>query len=189
MVFCCKIKIGKLIFYSFNSVNIKRSWRTLTDTAVITLPKRLHYYEGKKLKPIESIRDRIKTGDKVVIELGYNRVLVKEFEGYVARSPQPTLPVQIECEDEMWQMKRREVSVSIPDATVEQILRAAAPGYEVNAIDELYGDFSQLQTTPAKVFAELKRTSGIYVFFRNGVLTAGKVYTDENLPTVVANFK
>ncbi len=189
MVFCCKIKIGELIFYSFNRVNIKHSWRTLTDTAVVAMPKRLHYYEGNKLKPIENIRDKIKTGDKVTIELGYNRVLVKQFEGYVARSPQPTLPVQIECEDEMWQLKRKEVSVSIPDATVAQILNAAAPGCKINAIDEFYGDFSMLQTTPAKIFDELKKTAGIYIFFRNGILTAGKVYSDENIPETVANFK
>lgn len=189
MVFCCKIHIGDLVFDGFSAIEIKKSWRSLTDTASVSLPKDLHYFDGQKYKPIGLLREKIKTGDKVVIELGYNRELIKEFEGYVARSPQPTLPITIEMEDEMWQLKRKQVSVSIKDATVEAIIRAAAPGYEVNCIDEIYGDFSQLQTTPAKIFDTLKKDAGIYVFFRNGVLTAGKVYTDENLPETVANFK
>jgi hypothetical protein len=170
-------------------VNIKSSWRLFTNTAFIELPKALHYYEGNKLKPIINIRERIKTGMPVKIEMGYDRQLVTEFEGYVARSPQPTLPMLIECEDEMWQLKRKEVSVSIKDATVRQIVEGAAPGYEVNVLDEFYGDFSLLQTTPAKIFEELRKTAGIYTFFRKGVLTSGKVYSDENIPKVVANYK
>ena len=189
MVFCCKITIGGNVFYSANDINIKSSWRTLTDTATIKLPKVLHYYEGKNLKPIKDIRTLLSTGTKVTIELGYNRGLIKEFEGYVARSPQPTLPVTIELEDEMWQLKRQQVDVSIEDATVLQILEAAAPGYQINSVDEFYGDFSLKQTTPAKIFAALKDNAGIYVFFRKGILTAGKVYSDENVTDTVANFK
>lgn len=189
MVFCCKIQIGDLLFDSFSTISIKESWRLLTDTAEITMPKDLHYYDGSKLKPIGSLREKIKTGDKVIIQLGYNRQLITRFKGYVARSPQPTLPILIECEDEMWQLKRKQVSVSIADATVLQIIKAAAPGYVLNVVDEIYGDFSMLQTTPAKIFDELKKNAGIYVFFRNGVLTAGKVYSDERVPDTVANFK
>lgn len=156
---------------------------------MIALPKSLHFYQGDQLKPIESIKGFIKTGDKIKIELGYDRVLVTDFEGYVSRSPRPTIPYEIDCEDEMWQLKRKQVDVSLRDATVEQIIRAAAPGYEVNCTDEFYGDFSMLQSTPVKIFDELKKRAGLYTFFRNGVLVCGKVYSDENLPEVVANYK
>ncbi len=189
MVFCCRLTIGDLIFDAFSSVNIKSSWRLFTDTAFIELPKALHFYQGNKLKPIKNIRDFIKTGMPVKIELGYDRQLVTEFEGYVARSPQPSLPILIECEDEMWQLKRKEVSVSIKDATVRQIIEAAAPGYKINVLDEFYGDFSLLQTTPAKIFEELRKNAGIYTFFRKGVLTSGKIYLDETITEVVANYK
>ncbi|MEO2080605.1 MAG: hypothetical protein ABGW88_13675 [Leeuwenhoekiella sp.] len=189
MVFCCKITIGNLVFNSITSVQITSSWRNFTDTCFIQIPKAVHFRENGRLKPIKSIREYIKTGDKVKVELGYNRELVTEFEGYVSRSPQPTIPVVIECEDEMWQLKRKQVSVSIPDATVKQIVEASAPGYTINAIDEAYGDFSALKTTPAKILEELRKTAGIYTFFRDGVLTSGKVYTDENITPVVANYK
>src|SRR5690606_13277981 len=52
----------------------------------------------------------------------------------------------------------------------------------IDCLDELYGDFSMKNTTPVKVFDELKRQAGIYTFFRDGRLVCGKVYTDEKIP-------
>lgn len=82
----------------------------------------------------------------------------------------------------MWQLKRKQVDVSIKNATVKQIVQAVAPGYELDCIDEVYGNFSMKQTTAVKVFNELQEKAGIYTFFRNGRLVCGKIYTDEKLP-------
>lgn len=186
-MFCCKITIGKMVFGAASEIEIFSTWRRFTDTAKIKLPKALYYYEGDKLKPVQSIKDFVKTGDPVKIELGYNNQLFTRFEGYVARSPRPTIPYEIECEDEMWQMKRKEVSVSIEDATVRQILEAAAPGYEIDCPDEFFGDFSQVRTTPALIFDELRQRGGLYTFFRGKRLVCGLQYVDQKLPDVVPN--
>ena len=60
----------------------------------------------------------------------------------------------------MWQLKRKQVDVSIKNATVKQIVQAVAPGYELDCIDEVYGNFSMKQTTAVKVFNELQEKPG-----------------------------
>jgi hypothetical protein len=182
MVPCIEILVGKLKFTAATEINIKKSWKNFTDTATIKLPKAMYYYDDNgNLKPVEHIGNFIKVGDKVEIKLGYNRQLFTEFIGYVARSPRITIPYEIVCEDEMWQLKRKEVSVSIENATVRQIIEAVAPGYELDCIDEIYGDFSMKQTTAVKAFNELQEKAGIYTFFRDGRLVCGKIYSDEKV--------
>ncbi|UCA61661.1 phage late control D family protein [Chryseobacterium rhizoplanae] len=182
MVPCIEILIGKLKFTTATEINIKKSWRTFTDTAAIKLPKAIYYYDiNGILKPVEHLGNFIKVGDQVEIKLGYNRQLFTEFTGYVARSPRVNIPYELICEDEMWQLKRKETSVSIENATVQQIIQAVAPGYELDCIDEVYGDFSMKQTTAVKVFNELQEKAGIYTFFRDGRLVCGKIYSDEKV--------
>lgn len=182
MVPCAEITIGKLTFTAATEINIRKSWKNFTDTAFIKLPKAIYYYDvNGYLKPVEHIGNYIKVGDKVEIKLGYNRQLFTEFVGYVARSPRIDIPYEIICEDEMWQLKRKEISVSIQNATVKQIIQAVAPGYQLDCIDEIYGDFSMKQTTAVKVFNELQEKAGIYTFFREGRLVCGKIYSDEKV--------
>ncbi len=182
MVPFIEITIGKLKFTAATEINIRKSWKTFTDTATLKLPKTIYYYDANGiLKPVEHLGSFIRVGDKVEIKLGYNRQLFTEFTGYVARSPRITIPYEIICEDEMWQLKRKETSVSIENATVAQIIQAVAPGYQLDCIDEIYGDFSMKQTTAVKVFNELQEKAGIYTFFRDGRLICGKIYTDEKV--------
>jgi hypothetical protein len=182
MIPCAEITIGKLKFTAASEINIKKSWRNFTDTALIKLPKAIYYSdENGILKPVEHLGNFIKVGDKVEIKMGYNRQLFTEFIGYVARSPRIAVPYELICEDEMWQLKRKEVNVSIENATVRQIIEAVAPGYELDCIDEIYGDFSMKRTTAVKVFNELQEKAGIYTFFRDGRLVCGKIYLDEKV--------
>lgn len=183
MLICAEIKIGKLTFTAGSEINIRKSWKTFTDTATLKLPKAIYYKdETGQVLPVKHIGDFIKVGDPVEIKLGYNQQLFTEFKGFVARSPRINVPYEILCEDEMWQLKRKQVDVSIKNATVKQIVQAVAPGYELDCIDEVYGNFSMKQTTAVKVFNELQEKAGIYTFFRDGRLVCGKIYTDEKLP-------
>lgn len=190
MVLNCKITIGNLVFTAVNEVYTKSSWRYFTDTAKIKIPRKLYHYVNGRLTQIsQPIQEIIKPDDTVKIELGYNNTLVTEFEGYVARVPRATIPYEIECEDEMHILKQKEVSVHIEDATLRQILEKAAPGYEVDCPDEIYGDFSLDTVTPLEVFRELKTRAGIYVFFRGKRLVAAKMYSDQKVTNTVANYK
>ena len=100
------IEIGTFVFRDrINSVTTKSSWKALADTASIKLPNLKRLADGKRAE------DLIHVGDTVVIKLGYDGKLQNEFTGYVS-SIKPTIPLEIICEDEMWQLKRRTVTQS-----------------------------------------------------------------------------
>ncbi|NHQ65266.1 hypothetical protein [Elizabethkingia miricola] len=180
MLICGEITIGKLKFTAGTGIEIRKSWRTFTNTAKVALPKALYYKdETGQVLPVKHIGDFIKRGDKVEIKLGYNQQLFTEFTGYVAYSPHVAIPYEIECEDEMFILKQKRVSVSLQNATIKEIVQAAAPGYELDCIDELYGNFSMNETTPVKIFNKIKEDTGISIFFRDNRLVCGKVYMDE----------
>lgn len=190
MVLNCRIQIGDLVFTAVNQVNTKSGWKYFTDTAKIKIPRKLYYYKNGKLTQVtKPLQEVIKPNDVVKIELGYNNQLVTEFEGYVARVPRAKIPYEIECEDEMFILKQKEVTIHIEDATLREILEKAAPGYEIDCPDEIYGDFSIHKGTPLEVFRELKTRSGIYTFFRGKRLVAAQMYSDTKVTNVVANYK
>ena len=72
---CHNITVGNYRLLLLESVNIVRSVDTLADTATIVLPGMVH-------NETIDIEDKIKVGDAVKIELGYNDKLKTEFEGY-----------------------------------------------------------------------------------------------------------
>lgn len=189
MVFNCRVRIGDYLFTSVAELSTESTWRKFTDTAKIKIPKAVYFKEGDKWKPVKNIKTHIKTGDPVSIECGYDTQYVTDFVGYVARSPRPTIPYEIECEDEMWQLKRKQVSVNLRNAKVKEIIEAAAPSYEVECVDEVYGAFSLKNVTPVEVFAELKKRAGLYTFFRGKKLVCGLMYSDPNISTIRPLFK
>ncbi|WP_394749480.1 hypothetical protein [Spongiimicrobium salis] len=189
MVLNCRISIGPVGFLSIAEVEIESSWRNFTDRAKIKLPRAMSYLDdGRPKKMTVPIRELIKTGDAVTIELGYNGSYVSEFTGYISRSPRPSFPYELECEDEMWQLKRERVSISMPRATIREILEAVAPGYEIDCPDEVYGKISLKDTTPLKVFDHLRKTAGLYTFFRGSRLVSGLVHSDPKISDTVANY-
>lgn len=192
----CKVQIGKIVFESVHSIEIKKSFKTFTDTAEVQIPKNLCFRSNGAIdtayEPYKTIRDYIKAGDAVTIWLGYDDKLLKTFEGYVARDLEPSVPIKIFIEDEMWQLKRKEVSVSLKDASLEQIVKTIAPDYEVEVLDAQVGNFSFKNTTAAKVLAELKKRYGLYSFFIGKKLIVGKPYTNTevlNLTKKVYDFQ
>ena len=124
ITFPANMKRGELVIYTVSSVHIESSWKMLTDSAEIVLPRRIRYFAGKDLKELLS------AGDQVKIELGYDSDLYTEFEGYISLIGWG-VPVTIRCEDEMYNLKRKTVSYSAKNVTLKKLLADVAKGYEV----------------------------------------------------------
>ena len=92
----CRAIIGAFEFDSLADVRIERDRRQLGATATVTIPS--IYNE-------QFVVDNIKGGDAVIIGLGYNGDIRKEFVGYVADLSY-SRPVKIRCEDEFYRLKR-----------------------------------------------------------------------------------
>jgi hypothetical protein len=173
----CEIAIGNLPTFKLTSgVSIRTSWKEQTDTCTIELPRKIKSYEGKRMD------DVIKRGMEVRVLLGYDNKLNEEFVGYVT-SVKPTYPVQIECEDKMWLLKKLPVKPkSFEDATVKDVLNYINVKQHMDY--KVLGDvqLGAYQITPeydtaAKVLKKLKDDYPVLMsFIRGGVLCVGDPY-------------
>ena len=156
-----------------NAVKIDSSWKMLTDTASIILPRNVSYFDKHQ------IRDVFKNGDPVLIELGYNGNYVKEFSGYITRVS-AGIPIVIECEDEMYKLKRIPVNISLRKTTLPKLLKQIVPGYEINALEIEMGAQRFSNVTVSAVLEYLKQDYALYSYMKNGVLLVGKIYQDDS---------
>ncbi|MCT4586662.1 MAG: hypothetical protein N4A71_02455 [Carboxylicivirga sp.] len=155
----------KFMIRRINECRINRSWQGLTDTAEITIPRKVKDFNRMK------IGEWFRPGDPVIIELGYDGNYHVEFTGYVKATP-AGIPLVISCEDEMYKLKRKVISVSLSNCTLKELLQTIAPGYKI-VCDEtkLMGSFRFAKLTQAQCLEELKR-QGIACYFDDKVLHA-----------------
>ena len=185
-VLASHITIGEQLKLDFvTEVVINSSWQTFTDTAEITIPRKVWVTDKNSSGGVKKgIRQYIKPGDKVVIELGYGDEKHVEFEGYVA-GIKPDAPLVITCEDCMYHLKRVSVTKSWKTVKLKELVgylvdeynKARDPGirpeikFEASAETEV-GGFVAEKKTIAQVLESLKEF-GISSFFRGNTLHVG----------------
>jgi hypothetical protein len=166
-----------------NAVDGESSWKNLTGTATIKLPSSI-YFQDKKV----SLKDFIKRGDPVEINLGYNETYHKRFEGFVAHVS-PQIPVEITCEDYMYKLKHTPVNKSYQSIRLPQLLANICPSdITINAIDIDLGSFKAPSTNVAKVLEKIKEQYGVVAYFKDKKLFVGKVYLSNTSKSPVALF-
>jgi hypothetical protein len=161
-----EITIGNLRFTFVTNLQINKSWETLTDTAVISLPNNIR-------KKNEEIKDLIKVNDAVTIKLGYFPNLVTRFTGFVSKVV-PESPLKVMCEDESFKLKQEYLeSYSKKPVSLETLITDNYTG-ETKIADADLGGFSISKgSTLTQVLQEVRTTYKLYAWFRNGVLNAG----------------
>lgn len=191
-VFSSLITIGSLKLNFANEVKIKSTWQEMTSTAVLKVAKRILIKNASG--ELKKLQDYIKVGDPVTIQLGYDGKMNTEFIGYVSRNPRPALPVEINCEDEMWVLKRKRINQQIlTNAKLSDLIAAILPEYEVALFDTSLGtSYSTLYDatgTAAQALKKIEDTFGLKSFFRlvptptgvKQVLVVGRPYSSEDL--------
>ena len=154
-----------------SSVDINSSWENLTDTAVF-MSKNNFVINN------ENITEKIKKGDKVEIYLGYGDSLMLRFKGYV-RKISIEAPYKIECEDEMFRLKRfiirgySEQSVTLQKLIDDMLEEAGINDINTIVSDANLGDFQIDRVSIADVLRELRDKYSLNVFFRDCILYAG----------------
>ncbi|MCI2229587.1 hypothetical protein MC378_10445 [Polaribacter sp. MSW13] len=180
ITFAATANRSELILRNINAVHIESGWKRLTDTAEITLPRKAIYLEqGKKSVSFYEVKEYFKKGDAVTIELGYNGVYVKEFEGYITHVS-ADIPIKIKLEDEMYQLKKLPVNISFQTTSLENLLKKIIPGYEVDALEVELGSLRFAKTTVAKVLEYLKDEYSLYSYMDGKKLVCGKIYADDS---------
>lgn len=167
------IKVGSYLFKGLVDLKIESTWEQLTDTCIITIPRKLEW-NGKTLAVgVDPLFDR---GDKVVIELGYDGNNVLEFTGYV-RDIEVATPVTITCEDSAFLLKQSSKTVSFENVSLSDLLTEILPKeIDFEALGVNLGQFRLRNATPAKVLHELKENYSLYSFFKGEKLFVGFAY-------------
>lgn len=129
-----KAEIGSFIFNSVNEIEITKSVEELGDTAIIKLPTRFKVKQNGEQKFTE---DAIKVGDKVVITLGYqDKYSGVEFTGFVKKIS-PKIPMEIHCEDAMYQLRRKNITKSWETTTVKEVLQEVVKDTPIQLADNI----------------------------------------------------
>lgn len=185
----CNIALGKINVNSCNEVIIVESLDELTTTCTLKLAKAIVVKsKDYQNQPIENY---ITPGMPVKIQLGYNGELNMEFNGYVARGVRTSMPLEIQCEDEMYMLKRSKVTAKAwQNANLTDIIAHIAPGYKTDVLDIQLGKFiigMPSAPTACEVLEALRQEFGIQSYFRYEndipVLVSGKpnLYTLEHV--------
>ena len=118
-------KIGTHTFTRSNQVEIRKSANLITDTAVIKLPISAVVKNEESTTATETAQ-LIQVGDKVEITLGYDQGYLDkpqehlEFTGVVTKV-HPGIPLKVECEDDTWHLKQKEVNKSWEKTTFSSV--------------------------------------------------------------------
>jgi hypothetical protein len=111
-----KITIGNYRLAMMESVEVKHSVELLADTATIVLPATAY----NKALDVES---KIKRGDKVSIELGYDGDLYNEFSGFVESITTDGGSLKINCEDAIFLYRVDLKDIELKEVDVNTILK------------------------------------------------------------------
>lgn len=165
------IEIGNYVFKSrLNSAVIREGRKRFGNTATIKLPN------------IEGVLEKnIQPGDKVVVRLGYDGVLNDEFKGYV-KSITPKVPIEIECEDEMYQLRRKPIEPkSWQSVKLKDLVEYIVPGSNINTYDITLSPFRIERDTESCAVAleQIKDEFGLDVYFRGSELYVGLAYQED----------
>jgi len=163
-----KITVGKYRLTLLDSVNVKTSVETLADTATIIIPSQLH---NKAIK----VEDKVKKGDKVIIELGYDNDLNLEFMGYLLSLSEEDGSIKIECEDDIFLTRKPLKDEQLSNTTVKELLQKVAKplNYKVQTnYSRGYDKFVIKNANGYDVLKKLQEECKLNIYIRNGVIYA-----------------
>lgn len=173
---CWKVTIGAYQLGMIESIEIVRSVELLSDTATITLPSAVYN------KAFE-INDKIKRGDAVKIELGYDDKLEIEFEGYLKQEPNTDNgSLILECEDGLFQYRKSLDNVELKNASVSDVLNyvnVTIGGFSLKCdYDFKYDKFVINNATGYDVLKKIQEEAKPNIYLKGNVLHVHPQYSE-----------
>ena len=182
IIFAATDRRKAIELWRVSEVTIERSWKEFTGKAEIRMPRNIRI-----LNNITSVSysDIFKNGDPVEIRIGYGSGEPPvEFTGYISDVSEG-VPVVIRCEDEMYKLKRGNVSIVSGAITLKNLLTKAANGYEIDCPDMNLGAVRFSNVAPIAVLDQIKKDTGLYSYFDGKILRCGVIYSDQSDAPVV----
>ena len=169
------IRIGGFRLRMVEKVSIKRSVELLSDTATITLP-------GTVFNKAINIEDKIKVGDAVEIELGYNDDLKPEFKGYLKAIKTDGGSLTLELEDDIYLFRKSVKDEEMKNASVKSILEnicSQVGGFSVSCdYDFSYDKFVINNATGYDVLKKIQDEASPNIYLKDKMLHVHPQYAE-----------
>lgn len=177
------IEIGRYKLAMLDSVEIHKSVDLLADTCVIKLPATI-YNQALKIEDANG-KDKIVRGDRVLVKLGYNGNLQEEFKGYLLNIGTDDGSITINCEDELFLLRKSVKDNEFKNKTVKQIAQYLLDetGHSLSLHCSLTIDYDKFVITKATAYDVLKKlqeeTKG-NIYIKDGMLNIHPPYIENH---------
>jgi hypothetical protein len=173
-----QIMVGNYALALVESVEVHKSVDLLADTCSIKLPGAAY---GKAYR----VEEQLKRGDKVSVRLGYNGDLVTEFEGYLLNISTDGGSLTINCEDELFLLRKAVADKQFKAASVksiaEYLVQQAGAGLTVSCtLGVTYDKFVISKATAFDVLKKLQEETKANIYLRAGVLHIHPPYVEQH---------
>ena len=180
------IQVGNYRLGLIDSVKIKKSVETLSDTADIVLPG---VYVNRSL----DIETKLKVGDEVIIKLGYLRELKTEFKGYLKSFKTDGSSVTLECEDAMYLFRKTSVkSREYKQVSLKQLLGDIAQQVGISRVDcdfeFTYEKYVTHNATALDVLKKIQDETKANVYIEDSTLHVHPKYSTSSGNRIVYDF-
>ncbi len=162
-----------------SEVEIVSSVNNLADTATIVLPE---YILNKPL----NLEGKIRRGSQVIIDLGYNDNLQREFTGYVTDIIVSDGSIKIRCEDALFLFRKPVADKQLKNTDIKQIANylcaQIGDGYTVNCDYGItYEKFTIRQADAYDVLKKIQQETHANIWFdtENKVLHIHPAYLEK----------
>lgn len=164
-----QVNIGKYKLGMLAGVEVNRSVDVLAATCTIDLPG---YAYNTALK----VEGKLKKGDLVVVQLGYDGKLQKEFEGYLLSINTDGGKLTLNCEDDLFLFRRPVADKEFKRSTVKDIAQYLIDNAKVKtdagavklicALDIDYDKFVISKASAYDVLKKLKEETKANIFLK-----------------------
>jgi len=170
-----KITLENYQLMLLEGVEITRSVEQLSDTATITLP-------GSVFNKALEIEDKIKRGNTVKIELGYNDDLVTEFEGFIESIETNDGSITIKCEDAIYKLRQPVADKELVNPDISDVLNyvlSQIEGYTLSCDYQFkYDKFTILSNTAYKVVKQIQEETKANIYLKGKILHVHPQYKE-----------
>jgi len=172
-----EITIGGYKLALLDSVEIHKSVDLLADTCTIILPGSAY---NKSLR----VEQQIRRGDQVTVWLGYDGNLIKEFEGYLLNINTDDGSLTLNCEDDLFLMRKAVPDKQFTNQHVKQIAQyiVEATGAKIKVFCTLTIDYDKFVISKATAYDVLKKIqeeTKANIYLKNGELHIHPPYIEK----------
>lgn len=164
-------------FNRIADVEVIASMKSTGKTAILKMPTTALLVRNDELGTEVETAKTFMVGDQVVIRFGYDGNLREEFRGFVRRI-MPTTPLEIECEDAAYLLRRKLLQASFRNITLDQLLTFILADTGVEVVNEVpvlnFRKYAFRNVNADEALADLRKKYGLTIYFRNyGQLVVG----------------